>query len=116
MGQNTHFDKWRIKDLAMIPRNPKNHASHGRTNLRGAAETLKSYMKRPHPLNEGARFSGQLRYYHRSGVKDRRTWEEWVDNKGTQSGSLRKWLKIAVIALALLALGAIVAALVIAFQ
>ncbi len=73
-------------------------------------------MKRNFPVDEESRFSGQLRHYHRSGAKQRRTWDEWVDGDNPKSGSLRKWLKISGIIAALLVLGAIIAGLVIALQ
>ena len=73
-------------------------------------------MKRNFPLDEQSRFSGQLRHYHRSGTRPRRTWDEWVDGDNPKSGNLRKWLKILGIVAALLVLGAIIAGLVIALQ
>ena len=73
-------------------------------------------MKRNFPRNDEFRFSGQLRHYHRSGAKPQRTWDEWVDGEGTKPGSLRKWLKIAGIVVALLALVAVIAGLVVALR
>jgi hypothetical protein len=73
-------------------------------------------MKRSKPLDEGSRFSGQLRHYHRSGVSQRRTWDEWVDGEEAKPGISIKILKIAGIVLALLALGAIIAGLVISLR
>ncbi len=68
-------------------------------------------MKRPNPINDGSRFSGQLRHYHRSGVKARRTWNEWIDGEDEKPGIWRKCLKIAGVVLLLLALSAIIVSL-----
>jgi hypothetical protein len=65
-------------------------------------------MKHPKPINDGTRFSGQLRHYHRTAVKTRRTWDEWIDGEDAKPGIWRKCLKIAGVVLLLLALGAIV--------
>lgn len=73
-------------------------------------------MKRPQPLNDSSRFSGQLRHYHRSGGRARRTWDEWVEGEEAKPGVWNKCLKITGIILALLALGAIIAGLVLALQ
>lgn len=73
-------------------------------------------MKRPPQLTEGTRFHGQLRHYHRSGTPSHRSWDEWVDGESGRSGTWVKWFKIAAGILFLLALGAIVAGLVIALQ
>jgi hypothetical protein len=70
-------------------------------------------MKRPFPLDDGTRFNGQLRHYHRSGVRVRRSWDEWVDGDGAKSSLPVKWLKIACISLGALILGGIIAGLVI---
>jgi hypothetical protein len=73
-------------------------------------------MKRPPQLTEGTRFNGQLRHYHRSGPPAQRSWDEWVDGESGKSGAWVKWFKIAAGILSLLALGAIVAGLVMALQ
>jgi hypothetical protein len=73
-------------------------------------------MKRPLPLDDGTRFNGQLRHYHRSGVRVRRSWDEWVDGDGAKSGVTMKWLKITFISLGILTLGGIIAGLVITLQ
>lgn len=73
-------------------------------------------MKYSNQIDEEARFKGQLRHYHRSGSKDRRTWDEWVEGEETKPSVWLKVLKITGIIVALLALGAIVAGLVSALQ
>jgi hypothetical protein len=70
-------------------------------------------MKHPSPIDEKSRFSGPLRHYHRSGPGTQRSWDEWVDGKPGESKSAVKWLKIAGIVLAFLALGGIIVGLVI---
>ena len=67
-------------------------------------------MKHPNPIDKQGRFHGQLRHYHRSGPSTNRTWDEWIEGKANKSGSIR-WLKIVLIALAVLGLGAIIAGL-----
>lgn len=69
-------------------------------------------MKHPAQRDEKARFQGPLRHYHRSSTHGQRTWDEWVDGKAAKSSSL-KWLKIAGIALAVLALVGVIAGLII---
>ncbi len=73
-------------------------------------------MKRNFPMDKESRFSGQLRHYHRSGAKPKRTWEEWVDGEAAKPGSMRKWLKILGIVVALLALAGVIAGLVSALR
>jgi len=75
-----------------------------------------SSMKRPKPINDGSRFSGQLRHYHRSGVRARRTWDEWVDGEDAKPSIWIKVLKTSGIILALLILGSIIAGLVISLR
>ena len=69
-------------------------------------------MKRPFPTESKDRFSGQLRHYHRTGYKTQRTWDEWVDGKSAHSRS-RHWWKGLLILAAVLALGGIIAGLII---
>jgi hypothetical protein len=69
-------------------------------------------MKRSNPINDDNRFSGNLRHYHRSGVKARRTWNEWVEGEDAKPGNWIKVLKIFGIVLAVLALLAIIVGLV----
>lgn len=72
-------------------------------------------MKHPRPKDDGVRFSGPLRHYHRAGHQQQRSWEEWIDGEGKPTGTVvpGKWLKRVVVALAILALVAIAAGLVI---
>lgn len=65
-------------------------------------------MRHPKPINDKTRFSGQLRHYHRSGMKARRTWDEWVDGEAAKPGIWRKCLIIAAIVVLFLAFVAIV--------
>jgi hypothetical protein len=73
-------------------------------------------MKGPSPLDEKTRFSGQMRHYHRSAPPAQRTWDEWVDGKSTGSRIRRNWLKIVLIAIAVIMLGAVIAGLIIELQ
>lgn len=70
-------------------------------------------MKSPSPIDEKNRFRGTLRHYHRSGGQVQRTWDEWVDGKSARPNPAGKWLKIAAIVLAFLALGGVIIGLVI---
>lgn len=73
-------------------------------------------MKSPRPLADGSRFRGKLRHYHRSGASQRRTWDEWVDGEAAKPSILLKCLKISVVIVAVLAIGAIIAGLVISLR
>jgi hypothetical protein len=74
-------------------------------------------MKHPSPRDKY--FKGPLRHYHRIDSQGHRTWEDWVegaspDSKPSKkSRSFRTWLKIFAIILSLLALGGIVAGLIV---
>jgi len=69
-------------------------------------------MKQLPQRDESSRFSGNLRHYHRSGPGTQRTWDEWVDGKAAKTGS-SNWLKISAVVVALVALGGVIAGLVI---
>jgi hypothetical protein len=69
-------------------------------------------MKHPSQRDENSRFAGSLRHYHRSSSQSQRTWDEWVDGKSAKSSSTN-WLKISAIVVAVLALGGVIAGLVI---
>ena len=69
-------------------------------------------MKHPSQRDETARFQGSLRHYHRSNTQTQRTWDEWVDGKAVKQGSTN-WLKVVGITVAILALGGVIAGLVI---
>ena len=73
-------------------------------------------MRRPNPVNEKSRFSGQIRHYHRAGTGVRRSWEEWVDGEGAKPAKWGKFLSVAGVALLLLAVGTIIAGLVITLR
>ncbi len=70
-------------------------------------------MKPSHPPEVQAKFSGNLRHYHRSGAKTQRSWEEWVEGTSGKPKSSKNWLKIAGIAVGVVALTGIIAGLVI---
>ncbi len=70
-------------------------------------------MKNPQPTPTQDRFNGNLRHYHRSGSKTQRTWDDWVDGPSHKLKSTRNWLKTSAIVVSVLALGGIVAGLVI---
>lgn len=70
---------------------------------------------REHPIHrdQSSRFHGKLRHYHRAGVRKTQSWEEWVYGTRGRSWSPRKWLKIAGIVMAFMALGGIILGLII---
>ncbi|MFZ9937634.1 MAG: hypothetical protein ACO3JG_11355 [Luteolibacter sp.] len=70
-------------------------------------------MKRAYPKDDDTRFSGGTRHYHRSGAPVTRSWEEWVGGTGKKPGGWLRLLKILGALLAIVALGAIVAGLII---
>lgn len=71
-------------------------------------------MKRPQTPDESARFSGHLRHYHRSGPPVQRSWDDWVEGtRSRRKGAGAKCVKVLGILLALLALGGIIAGLII---
>lgn len=69
-------------------------------------------MKHPLLRDENAKFQGSLRHYHRSNTQTQRTWDEWVDGKAVKQGTVN-WFKVAGITVAVLALGGVIAGLVI---
>ncbi len=69
-------------------------------------------MKRNFPSEQPDRFNGNLRHYHRSGTQTQRSWDEWVDGDLAKTRRSRKnWPKILGIILGVLALGGIIAGL-----
>jgi hypothetical protein len=70
-------------------------------------------MKPSHPPEGQAKFSGNLRHYHRSGAKTQRSWDDWVEGTSVKPKGTRNWLKITGITVGLLALTGIIAGLVI---
>ena len=67
-------------------------------------------MKHAPTRNEESRFRPAVRHYHRSGARPNRSWEEWIDGEAKVSRS-GMWLKIVLVAMAVLGLGGIIAAL-----
>lgn len=70
-------------------------------------------MKRTHPPDENARFSGSLRHYHRSGAQTQRSWDDWVEGSAGKPPGSRKLGKLLAIVLGTAALLGIVAGLII---
>lgn len=70
-------------------------------------------MNRTLPPDENAKFSGNLRHYHRTGAQTQKSWDDWVDGAAVTTRKSRNWLKIAGIVIAALALSGIVAGLII---
>jgi hypothetical protein len=69
-------------------------------------------MKRFSPSDQPPRFKGGVRHYHRAASKSS-SWEEWIDGEADNPRPKKNWLKIIGIIAALLALGGIIAGLVI---
>jgi hypothetical protein len=69
-------------------------------------------MKRMSPSGQPPRFKGAIRHYHRAGSQSS-SWEEWIDGEANQPQPKKNWLKIVGIIAAILALGGIIAGLVI---
>lgn len=71
-------------------------------------------MKPSTPHDGKPRFKGPMRHYHRAGAPPERGWSEWIDGRhGPSPGRSRRAWKIIGILLALLALGGIIAGLII---
>ena len=70
-------------------------------------------MKHPIKRDEDSRFKGALRHYHRSGSQTNRTWDEWIDGKSARTGKPANWPKIIAIIVGIIALGAVIAGLII---
>ena len=64
-------------------------------------------MKRSFPPDAQARFSGNLRHYHRSGAPIQRSWDDWVEGTAAKSRGSKNLVKIAVAIASVLVLGAI---------
>jgi hypothetical protein len=71
-------------------------------------------MSRQFPKVKKERFRGSLRHYHRTGAKSQRSWDAWIDEKSANAKSIN-WLKVLGISIAVLALGGIIAGLIIEF-
>ena len=70
-------------------------------------------MKRTHPPEEQARFSGNLRHYHRSGAQAQRSWDDWVDGTSAKARGWKNWPKIFGITIGGVALSGIIIGLLI---
>ena len=70
-------------------------------------------MKRTHTPEEHARFSGNLRHYHRTGSQTQRSWDDWVDGAAAKTRGSKNWLKIIGIVVGVLALSGIITGLII---
>ena len=79
----------------------------------GGVSNFSPGMNRPPNQNDQNRFSGNLRHYHRAGSGPQRSWDDWVEGGGGDRPGSRKWGKIIGISLALLALGGVIAGLII---
>jgi len=69
-------------------------------------------MNRQFPKEKKERFRGPLRHYHRAGAKSQRSWDSWIDEKSANAKSIN-WLKVLGLSIAVLALGGIIAGLII---
>ena len=70
-------------------------------------------MNRTLPPDEHAKFSGNLRHYHRTGAQTQKSWDDWVDGTTTSNRKSHNWLKVVGIILAALALSGIITGLLI---
>ena len=70
-------------------------------------------MKRSDSHEMQEKFSGSLRHYHRAGAPSHRSWDDWVEGSATKRSGSHNWLRISGITVGLLALGGIIAGLVI---
>jgi hypothetical protein len=70
-------------------------------------------MKPRNLPDEQTRFHGPLRHYHRTGTKQEKSWDEWIDGTPPKTGSSGRRWKIAGVIVALLALAAIITGLII---
>jgi hypothetical protein len=68
-------------------------------------------MKRMSP-SESSRFKGGIRHCHRAGSRQA-SWEEWIDGQSHSTRLKKHWLKIIIVAAAILALGGIIVGLVV---
>jgi hypothetical protein len=70
-------------------------------------------MKRDFQSVSSDRFKGNLRHYHRSDTRAKRTWDDWIEGTPTIARPSRNWLKLLGIAFGVLALGGIIVGLMI---
>ncbi len=77
------------------------------------SERDKTQMKRAYPKDDHTRFRGGVRHHHRSGSPTTRSWDEWVGGADKKPGGWLRLGKILGILIAVLALGGIIAGLII---
>ena len=70
-------------------------------------------MNRTLPPDENAKFSGNLRHYHRTGAQEQKSWDDWVDGSRVKNRKPRNWLKVIGITVAALALSGIITGLIV---
>ena len=70
-------------------------------------------MNRTLPPDENAKFSGNLRHYHRTGAQTQKSWDDWVDGSGVKNHKSKNWLKVIGIIVAALALSGIITGLIV---
>lgn len=70
-------------------------------------------MRRLNIRGEHDRFKGQLRHYHRTGPPVQQPWGEWIEGQKKPFQPPIKWLKIVLVILSFLALGGIIAGLIV---
>ncbi len=70
-------------------------------------------MKDSHPPQNPAKFTTNLRHYHRSGAQNPPTWDTWVDGSSKVRRKNRNWLKIAAVTIGVLILVGITVGLII---
>ena len=73
-------------------------------------------MKRLQPRDEQDRFKGSLRLHHRGGPAVHRTWDEWITGepaKRARKFNRKKWINVLIVVISVLALGTIIAGLII---
>lgn len=68
-------------------------------------------MKRLSSPTQAPRYKGGLRHFHRP-VARRSSWEQWIDGEVRMARPYKTWLKILVIVAAVVALGGIIAGLI----
>ena len=72
-------------------------------------------MKRLSPATRAPRYKGGLRHFHRP-VARRASWDQWIDGEVRTSSPYKTWLKILAISIAVVALGGIIAGLIVALS
>lgn len=70
-------------------------------------------MKDSYSPEGSAKFSGNLRHYHRSSKPTNCSWDDWVNGTPVEARPSKNWPKIIGIAFGVLALGGVITGLVI---